>query len=268
MTARVVADLLGMRGKPWVLAMDRTNWEFGKTSINILMVSAIWNGMGVPLIWTLLPSAGNSNTKARTNLLDRLHKAFPDIKIASLMSDREFVGDGWMTYLRAKKIPFVLWFRENQHVVRKGYATSLAIYRNSEIARRLAAGLVEGAAKNLAVYRHDAFTLLGKSRHEPLKNRAKPLRIEQAKQPAERVVAGHAVLELEKAAQKRLFRLREQAHVHRPLRSTQSRAHGYRQYLMEVVKRGVSRARIVQPIPASDEILQNNLPTRDSFATR
>ena len=37
MTARVVADLLGMRGKPWVLAMDRTNWEFGKTTINILM---------------------------------------------------------------------------------------------------------------------------------------------------------------------------------------------------------------------------------------
>ena len=63
MTARVVADLLGMRGKPWVLAMDRTNWEFGKTTINILMISVIWKGMGVPLIWTLLPSAGNSNTK-------------------------------------------------------------------------------------------------------------------------------------------------------------------------------------------------------------
>jgi hypothetical protein len=44
MTARVVVDLLGMRGRPWVLAMDRTNWEFGKTTINILRVSAIWNG--------------------------------------------------------------------------------------------------------------------------------------------------------------------------------------------------------------------------------
>jgi len=35
MTARVAADLLGggMGGKPWVLAMDRTNWEFGKTTI-------------------------------------------------------------------------------------------------------------------------------------------------------------------------------------------------------------------------------------------
>ncbi len=136
MTARVVADLLGIGGKPWVLAMDRTNWEFGKTTINILMIAVIWNGVGIPLIWTLLPSAGNSNTNARTDLLDRLQKAFPDLKIASLMGDREFIGDAWMAYLRAKKIPFVLRLRENQHVVREGYDT----WTIAAIARRLNKG--------------------------------------------------------------------------------------------------------------------------------
>lgn len=136
MTARVVVDLLGLRGKPWVLAMDRTNWEFGKTTINILMISVIWNGMGVPLIWTLLPSAGNSNTKTRTDLLDRLRETFPDLKIASLMGDREFIGDAWMAYLRARKIPFVLRLRENQHVVREGYDT----WTIAAIARRLCKG--------------------------------------------------------------------------------------------------------------------------------
>jgi hypothetical protein len=136
MTARVVVDLLGMRGKPWVLAMDRTNWEFGKTTINILMIAVIWNGVGVPLIWTLLPSAGNSNTKARTDLLDRLHAALPDLKIASLTGDREFIGDSWMAYLRKKKIPFILRLRENQHVVREGYDT----WTIADIARRLRKG--------------------------------------------------------------------------------------------------------------------------------
>jgi len=29
--------LLGLGGKPWVLAIDRTNWDFGKTTINILL---------------------------------------------------------------------------------------------------------------------------------------------------------------------------------------------------------------------------------------
>ena len=136
MTARVVADLLGIRGKPWALAMDRTNWEFGKTTINILMISVIWNGMGVPLIWTLLPSAGNSNTQTRTDLLDRLRATFPDLRIASLMGDREFIGDAWMAYLRARKIPFILRLRENQHVVRERYDT----WTIADIARHLDKG--------------------------------------------------------------------------------------------------------------------------------
>src|SRR5262245_47829192 len=37
LAARVVVDLLRLGGKPWVLAIDRTNWDFGKTTINILM---------------------------------------------------------------------------------------------------------------------------------------------------------------------------------------------------------------------------------------
>lgn len=123
MAARVVVDVLGISGKPWVLVMDRTNWEFGKTTINILMISVMWNGVGVPLIWTLLPSAGNSNTRTRVCLLNRLRTAFPNLKIASLMGDREFIGERWMAYLKRNKIAFILRLRENQHVVREGYET-------------------------------------------------------------------------------------------------------------------------------------------------
>jgi len=120
-SARVVVELLGLSGKPWVLAIDRTNWDFGKTTINILMISVAWNGMGIPLLWTLLPTAGNSNTSERTDLLDRLRAAFPDMKIAALMGDREFIGDTWMAYLQRENIPFILRLRENQYVLREGY---------------------------------------------------------------------------------------------------------------------------------------------------
>ena len=116
--------------------MDRTNWDFGKTTINILMISVIWNGMGIPLIWTLLPSAGNSNTATRTCLLDRLRKTFPDLQIASLMGDREFIGDVWMAYLKRNKIGFILRLRENQHVVRPGYET----WTIADIAKPLTVG--------------------------------------------------------------------------------------------------------------------------------
>ena len=136
MTARIIVDLLGLAGKPWVLAIDRTNWEFGKTSINILMLCVEWNGVGIPLLWTLLPSAGNSSTTTRTCLLDRLRQTFPDLKIAALTGDREFIGSAWMAWLAREKIPFILRLRENQHVAREGYAPCTI----AEIARPLKPG--------------------------------------------------------------------------------------------------------------------------------
>jgi hypothetical protein len=39
--ARVVVELLRLGGKPWVLAIDRTNWDFGKTTINICIGSEL-----------------------------------------------------------------------------------------------------------------------------------------------------------------------------------------------------------------------------------
>ena len=46
---------------PYQLSMDRTNWKFGKTDINILMLSVCYKGVAIPLIWKLLPKRGNSN---------------------------------------------------------------------------------------------------------------------------------------------------------------------------------------------------------------
>ena len=45
LAARVVVELLGPGGKPWVLAIDRTNWDFGKTTINILMICVLQKHM-------------------------------------------------------------------------------------------------------------------------------------------------------------------------------------------------------------------------------
>ena len=62
----------------------------------------------------------------------------------------------------------------------------------------------------------------------------------------------------------------ERAHLPPPYPTEVDRAKSvsYRQNLMELVKPGVPRARVVQFVPAGDKLLQNNLPSRDSFATR
>ena len=121
--ARMVVALAGLSGKPWTLTIDRTNWNFGKTPINILMVAVVWNGVGIPLICSILPKKGNSSTAERTQLLDRLGEIFPDMKIAQLIGDREFIGGKWMKYLIDNNIDFVMRLRDNQLVSRKGYET-------------------------------------------------------------------------------------------------------------------------------------------------
>ena len=64
--------------------------------------------------------------------------------------------------------------------------------------RRLAAGFVEQAAQHLAINRHDTLAGLGKAGHEPLETVAELLGIEQAEQPAERIVARSACSSLRK----------------------------------------------------------------------
>ena len=136
LTARIVVALLDLEGKSWTLTIDRTNWFFGRASINILMIAVDWRGAGIPLLWTLLPSRGNSDAAARLKLFDRLAEVFPDMRIEALIGDREFIGGAWMASLQARKIPFVLRLKDAQLIRRDGFPTRpLAI-----IARRLQRG--------------------------------------------------------------------------------------------------------------------------------
>ncbi len=58
--------------QPWVLSIDRTNWSFGQTHFNILMLSVVHEGIGYPLMWTMLKKKkGNSNSEERMDLLER-----------------------------------------------------------------------------------------------------------------------------------------------------------------------------------------------------
>ena len=41
-------QLLSSRSK-WNLILDRTNWQFGKTDINILVLSVAYEGIAIPL---------------------------------------------------------------------------------------------------------------------------------------------------------------------------------------------------------------------------
>jgi len=104
--ARLLARLVPVGEGPWRLAMDRTHWRFGKTDINFLVLGIAYRGIAVPIFWSVLDKAGNSDTAERIALMERFLAVFGTARIAALLADREFVGEDWFRWLQKNGIPF------------------------------------------------------------------------------------------------------------------------------------------------------------------
>ena len=103
--------------QPWVLSIDRTEWSFGKNRFNIFILGVVHQGVAYPLVWTMLQKKGNSNSDERMDLFDKFRAIFPDVEIAYLCGDREFIGKEWLTYLMIDPIiPFRLRIKANQKI--------------------------------------------------------------------------------------------------------------------------------------------------------
>ena len=97
----------------YILTMDRTNWKFGQTNINILVIGIVYDGLAFPLLYTLIPKRGNSSTTERITLVNRYVDLFGKQTIAEILADREFVGEDWIKYLNQERIVYRLRLRNN-----------------------------------------------------------------------------------------------------------------------------------------------------------
>ena len=108
---KLILSLLPKPADGWVLAMDRTNWKFGKVHINILMVSVVLEGVGFPVAWLSLPKAtkrGNSAKRHRIKVMEQVLEVMDVAEIKALTMDREFDGSGWLGWLELMEIPYVV----------------------------------------------------------------------------------------------------------------------------------------------------------------
>ena len=106
--------------EPWLLSIDRTQWQFGERTFNILMLGVVHEGVAFPLVWCLLDKRGNSNTDERMSLFNQFLERFGERDIACLTADREFVGKDWLGYLLKDPLtPFRIRIREN-HKLKHG----------------------------------------------------------------------------------------------------------------------------------------------------
>ena len=115
LVARLVFSLLPGRDRV-KLTIDRTNWKFGATDINIFMLGVVYRGVAFPLLFTMLPKRGNSNSGERIALIERFVRLFGKDCIECLVADREFVGEKWISYLNREQIRYHIRIRNNFRV--------------------------------------------------------------------------------------------------------------------------------------------------------
>lgn len=111
------------------LILDRTNWKWGKTPINILMLSIAYRGISIPFFWSVLDLEGNSCTSDRISLLKRALQQFPLERIEAVVADREFVGKEWFSFLINTNIPFVIRVKGAYKVFELGAHKSISIHQ-------------------------------------------------------------------------------------------------------------------------------------------
>jgi hypothetical protein len=112
LVARLIFRMLPHK-PPYRLAMDRTNWKFGQTNINILALSIVYDGISFPILFSMLDKRGNSHTTERIALVERFINLFSKEKIQAILGDREFVGEEWVSYLNKSRIGYYLRIRNN-----------------------------------------------------------------------------------------------------------------------------------------------------------
>lgn len=111
----LLVRLLGLNGA-WLLALDRTNWQIGKTEVNYLVLAVVTRRFRVPLAWSVIEGRGCSDTATRVALMERYLAHFPATTIRLLLADREFVGAEWMEFLCKNNIPFAIRVRDNLRI--------------------------------------------------------------------------------------------------------------------------------------------------------
>ena len=112
--ASLIYNLFGL--DKVTLTIDRTNWKWGKSNINIFMLAVVHQGIAIPLYWTMLDKRGNSSTLERTELIEKFIHNFGKDKIIKILADREFVGQAWFNWFTTENLKFAIRIKKDSKV--------------------------------------------------------------------------------------------------------------------------------------------------------
>ena len=92
---RLLTRLLPQK-PPHKAILDRTEWYFGETPVNVLMVGIAHRGTAFPISWTVLPNGGGSSAEDHCEVLRRFFDVVDPEDIEVVVGDREFISTEWL----------------------------------------------------------------------------------------------------------------------------------------------------------------------------
>ena len=129
---RYIIDKLFKEDEALTLAIDRTDWSFGKTRHNLLIISVLYEKTAIPLVILSLEKKGNSHPDHRAQLLDKILLAITRHRIKAIIGDREFMGEEWFKCLKERHLPFVMRIRNNITIGKDDFTGAVHAFPSSQ----------------------------------------------------------------------------------------------------------------------------------------
>lgn len=135
--AQFMLDLLPPKGKI-TFCLDRTEWSFGKTTHNILVLTAYSHGVGVP-IWfeSVNENGGCCDVDDKIYMILSCLELVDKSRIKCLIADSEFIGHQWIDFLMKEGIIFYLDVRSNQYFTYKAQCCQIGSFMKGKYKEEL-----------------------------------------------------------------------------------------------------------------------------------
>jgi hypothetical protein len=118
--------LLKQDGKLKIL-IDRTEWKFGETWVNILTLSVAYKNVAIPVLWKVVNHKGNATALEHTAIIKQFVAEFGANRILRVYADREFGSYELFAYLIGNQIDFHIRLKTSH---KSGGKSFLQIWRN------------------------------------------------------------------------------------------------------------------------------------------
>ena len=116
-------------GKITTLHIDGTEWSFGSYAIHILVLSADFQGVAVPIFFKVYRHEGVLSELERIKFMKKALRYY-DLKGKTLLADREFIGTLWFKFLDEEGIKFIIRLRKK---IYKNKVNATEIQRANEL---------------------------------------------------------------------------------------------------------------------------------------